>query len=96
MGTEPWSAKFRESARKELRELPEQVRLEALGAIVALTEDPLPPDAVALRGHKNRYRIRFYRDRFRIVYDLSYQQRKIIVVRIRPRDPDTYRGLDRW
>ena len=56
-----------------------QVGFEALDAVVELTEDTLPPDAIALR-----------------FYDLSYQQGKIIIVRIRLRDPDTDRGFDRW
>lgn len=53
----------------------------------------MPDDAIELRGSRGFYRIRFYREAYRIIYFVSEQQRKIVVTRVRKRGPDTYKGL---
>jgi mRNA-degrading endonuclease RelE of RelBE toxin-antitoxin system len=61
------------------------VCFEALEAIADLEEDPFPMGSIPLRGYTNLYRLRFYRDRFRLVYTVSEKQRRVIVERVRPR-----------
>ena len=87
-----WGIQFEPSARKEFQQLDDRVKAEASEAIQDLGEDPFPQGSVELRGHPNVYRIRFYRDAYRIVYGVSEKQRKVIVQRVRPRS-STYRGL---
>lgn len=70
----------------------DRVKAEAAQAIQYLAEDPLPQGSVELRGHPNVYRIRCCRDSYRIVYRVSAQQRKVIVLRVRPR-ASAYQGL---
>jgi len=50
-----------------------------------LTEDPFQLAAIPLWGYDSMNRIRFYRDRFRLIYWVSKKQRKVIVTRVRPR-----------
>jgi mRNA-degrading endonuclease RelE of RelBE toxin-antitoxin system len=38
-----------------------------------------------LRGYNNLYRIRFWHNRFRLVYYVSEKQHKVVVTRVRPR-----------
>ena len=48
-------------------------------------DDPLPADAIALRGYTNLYRIRFYRGRYRLIYAVYENQQRVIATRVRPR-----------
>ena len=96
MATSAWNVEILSTAERELDELPQGVRAEALQSIDDLREDPFPSDAEPIRGVRNRYRIRFYRNRYRIIYDVSERQKKIVVDRIRRRDPHTYSGMVRW
>jgi len=73
------------SALTELAKLEDTIKDEAVEAINELREDPFPPDAIPLRGSVNRYRIKFYRNRYRIVYQVSVKQHRVIVTRVRPR-----------
>jgi len=47
-----------------------------------------------LRGNPGFFRIRFYRDAYRIVYGVSGKQRKVIIQRLRPR-ASAYYGLEK-
>jgi len=87
-----WSIDFKLSARKEFLQLDDRAKAEAKKAIADLAEDPFPEGSVELRGHPGLYRIRFYRDRYRIVYSVSEKQRKVFVQRVRPRG-SAYHGL---
>jgi len=60
MGAE-WKVEFVASAEKELNGLPDPVRQEAIEVVLGLADDPLPFDSLPLKGHRNLYRIRFYR-----------------------------------
>ena len=44
-----------------------------------------------MRGHTHRRRIKFYRDQYRILYDVFERQKAIYIFRVRPRK-DVYRG----
>ena len=80
-----WNVDFTAGARRELKALESQARATAIQVILDLAEDPVPPDAVALRGYKNLYRVRCFHDRLRVVCHISERSRKLIVTRIRPR-----------
>ena len=88
----PWMVRVRPSASSELAELDDNVKAEALSAIAELREDPFPPDSIKLRGHADLYRVRLYLNQYRIVYQVSLKQRRVIVTRVRRRK-DVYRGL---
>ena len=45
-----WRIRFVRSAERELDQLAESERREAIDAIAGLSEDPTPSDAKALRG----------------------------------------------
>ena len=87
-----WEVRIPTSVTRELDRLPASVRTEAIEALSELEEDAMPDGCVLLRGYKQRYRIKFYRDRYRIVYDVSERQRRVIVLRVRSRS-QVYRGL---
>jgi len=88
---ETWSVRTLPEAQSDLDELPDPVRAEALAAIEDLAYDPFPPGSIPLRGHAHRYRIKFYSNRYRIIYDVSQNQKTIKILRARERR-DVYRG----
>ncbi len=92
MAIGPWKIEIQLRALRELDQLEDSIREEAVGVILDLKDDPFPPDALRLRGHRNRFRLKFYGNRYRIIYQISEQQRTIIVTRVRRRDPHTYSG----
>ena len=65
---------------------------EAAQTLADLIESPIPFDAIPLRGYPDSYRIRLYRDQYRILYRISEHQRRVIVERVRPRGT-AYQGL---
>ena len=87
-----WKVKTRPEAGKDLDRLPDHVRSEALDAIEDLAHDPFPPDSIMLRGYSSRYRIKFYGNRYRIIYDMLERTRTVRIFRVRHRK-DAYRGL---
>ena len=88
----PWSVKILHDARRELDELDDAARYDALETITALEEDPFPAGCLELRGHHNWYRLKFHREQFRLVYSISMKQREALIRRIRPRST-AYVGL---
>lgn len=84
MDTE-WKVSLLPSALSELDRLNDSVRAQAIQSIEDLAEDPFPAGSIPLRGHQHLYRIRFYRDRYRIIYRVSEIQRSVLVMRIRRR-----------
>ena len=91
MGIE-WKIEITPLAQRHLDELEDRVRVEAMQAIVDLREDPFPPGHIQLRGHRNVYRIRFYRDQYRIIFRVSEQRGTVLIWRVRPRGT-AYHGL---
>jgi mRNA-degrading endonuclease RelE of RelBE toxin-antitoxin system len=69
---------------------------EALDEILALKEDPTPPESVHLRKTKAEYRIRLYRSMYRAIYQVSIGQQLVIVTRVGPRGGGIYRGYEKW
>ena len=70
----------------------ERVRPEALLAMQDRADEPFPFDAVQLRGHRNRFRIKFSCNRYRIIYEVSRKRRTVLIARVRRRTAETYRG----
>ena len=62
-----WRLSIRPSAGREIEGLPESVWQEAIAVIKDLRDDPFPTGSIPLRGYRNLYRVRFYRDQYRIV-----------------------------
>ena len=85
-----WEIRFVRSAERELDQLPESERREAIQVIADLREDPVPSDAKALKGLPY-HRIPFGNHQFRIVYRILRDQNLIRIMRIRPRRT-AYRG----
>jgi len=80
-------------ARKEIRELPDAVKLEARRLLLALQESPIELGDTVLEGHDNLYSARFYRGRYRMIYQVSRKQHRVIVLRARLRET-AYEGLE--
>ena len=98
LGDESWTPKILAGAKKDLDELPDPVRREALQMLADLLEDPYPPnlEEARMKGYRNRYRLYFYRDRYRFIYEIAEQQRTVRVLRVRLRDRYTYSGMRKW
>ncbi len=84
--------KILSEAQDDLDLLDDRIREEAMRAILDLAEDPFPEGSILLERHTGLYRVRFYREGYRIVYRVSEKQRRVVVTRIRPRGT-AYRGL---
>jgi len=76
----------------ELDQLTDSIREQAMQSIADLAEDPFPAGSIPLRGYRHLYRIRFYRDQYRVIYRVSEIQRRVLVLRVRPRG-NAYKGL---
>jgi mRNA-degrading endonuclease RelE of RelBE toxin-antitoxin system len=88
-----WRVSILPSAGNELEQLPEPVRQEAIKVIADLRrDDPFPYGSIPLRGHTSLYRVKFHRDRYRIIYHVSEKQHRVIITRVRPRRT-AYKGL---
>jgi len=97
MGGGRWDVELLPAARRQLRELPNPEREEALDLLTDLVEHPVLPGAEPLRNYHNRYKIRFgRRGRYRMLYDVFASSRKVLVGMIKLRGPETYSGMDRW
>jgi mRNA-degrading endonuclease RelE of RelBE toxin-antitoxin system len=80
-----WTVEFTDSAARELQALSEPVKRMALETAFDLAEDPFPPDSLELRGYAGLFRVPFYGHRYRMVYQVSLKQRRVVIARIRPR-----------
>ncbi len=70
---------------------------QALADILALEEDPTPPQAEHLRRTKDHYRIYIYRSLYRAIYRILPAKRVVLVERIGPRGSVYLQGgYDRW
>ena len=97
LGDESWKPEILSGAQRDLDKLPAAVRREAMQLLADLLESPFPKDAKAkMEGYRDRYRLYLHRDRYRFIYEIGRQQRKVIVVRVRLRDRHTYSGMRKW
>jgi mRNA interferase RelE/StbE len=86
-----WTVEFAESAARELARLPANVKNKALEKIRLLQIDPTPRGVKKLTGH-DYHRLRFFGNRYRIVFRVFPDQRLVLITRVRHRS-DAYRGL---
>ena len=68
---------------------------EALGEVLSLGDEPIPPDATEMRRARDYYRIYVYRSMYRAIYRVIESRRLILVDVIGPRD-SVYSGWERW
>lgn len=83
-----YNVEFFNSAAKEFRALPSDIKTRVGGAIDALEQDPRPLGVRKLAGHTNLYRIRV--GLYRVIYEINDKERLIRVTRVRHRR-DAYR-----
>jgi mRNA-degrading endonuclease RelE of RelBE toxin-antitoxin system len=88
-----WTVELSKSAQREYRRLEEGPKRDAAELLEDLAEDPFSIPAISMRSHPpGTMRARFHHDRYRMVYQISKPERRVIVSRMRPR-PIAYRGL---
>lgn len=84
---------FLTSARAELRALPGYVRAEALDRITELGTSPRPPGSKELQGKPAIYRLHIA-GRWRILYHIDDDLKRIRVLRMRRKELIDYEGLE--
>ena len=88
-----WDLEITPSAKREIRELSDAARRDARELLRGLQEHPIELADSILRAHSDIYAARFYRGRYRMVYRVSEKQRRVMVLRARPRET-AYEGLE--
>jgi mRNA interferase RelE/StbE len=82
-----------ETARKEVKSLPGNIRQRVRRVINSLANNPLPRQAKELRNMPGRYRIRL--DDWRIIYRVEREKVLILILRVRRKTgPETYEGIE--
>lgn len=81
---------WKQSARKELRQLSKDTIARTIKGIEALADNPMPPQSRKLSGAEHLYRLRL--GDYRIVYFVHTSVLVIEIIRIRHRR-DVYRRL---
>jgi mRNA interferase RelE/StbE len=79
---------FANSAAKEFRGLPAEIKRRMAPVIDGLVVEPRPHDVRKLAGHEKLYRVRV--GQYRIIYELDDERMLIRVTRVRHRR-DAYR-----
>jgi mRNA interferase RelE/StbE len=86
-----YKVEIKNSAQKEIRKLPsKKLRSRVIGIIEGLYTNPIPEDAIKIKGSNNIYRIR--QGVYRVVYQLYKDKLIVVVIRVRHRK-DVYKGL---
>ena len=75
-------------AARQLRKLPDAVRVRCEQIMSALTESPRPAGTLKMKGFSNRYRVRS--GDYRIVYDIHDDVLIVLIVEVGHRS-DVYR-----
>ena len=78
-----FNIKFKSSAAKEFRNLPQEIKKRVITKIDLLSSNPLPKEVKKLKGKNDYYRLRV--GAYRIVYELHQKNKMILVTRIRHR-----------
>jgi mRNA-degrading endonuclease RelE of RelBE toxin-antitoxin system len=86
-----WTVELLASARKDLHQLGDGPRQDAIALLDELAEDPMLVESVEMRGKANIWRVRFHGD-YRLIYQIAKAQKRVIVLRIRPRST-AYEGM---
>jgi mRNA-degrading endonuclease RelE of RelBE toxin-antitoxin system len=87
-----WTVEITPTARRQYRQLEDGPKSEARDLLEDLeAEGPDSIPAIELRRNPNVWRIRFHNN-YRLIYQLSKAEKRIIVVRIKSRDK-AYEGM---
>jgi mRNA-degrading endonuclease RelE of RelBE toxin-antitoxin system len=92
MSNSGWDVRLTASAGRELASLSDALAEATSLLAEELSENPFPPDAEALKGHRDWYRVPFASG-WRMVYRVSRSNRRVLITRIRPRG-SAYEGLE--
>jgi mRNA interferase RelE/StbE len=83
-----WKLQIAGPAQKEFRKLPADNQRRVRAALLAMQEDPFRGDIQRLKGQRTAWRRRV--GNYRIIYDLYFEERLIIVSGILRRTSTTY------
>ncbi|RMF84745.1 MAG: type II toxin-antitoxin system RelE/ParE family toxin [Nitrospinota bacterium] len=86
-----WISRLSREAEKQLQRLPRDVQHRIARAIDELEKDPFRGDVLPLKGKKWKGRYRKRVGRYRIIFMLSPQERRIDISAILTRGEQTYR-----
>lgn len=78
-----YKIEWKQSAKKELRKLPESARRRILAAVAGLGEDPRPPGCRKLVGGEGAYRVRI--GSYRVIYMVFGSGLLIEIIRVADR-----------
>ncbi len=82
-----------ETAKKEIRQLPGNIRQRVRKVVRGLAADPILRWAKELRDLPGRYRIRL--DDWRIIYRIEKDELIVLILRVRRKTgPETYENIE--
>ena len=83
-----WNLELTGPAQKEFQRLPRRDQARVKAAVLAMQEDPFRGDIKRLKGQSTAWRRRV--GSYRVIYDLYFEQRLIVVAGILRRASTTY------
>lgn len=83
-----WNLQLSDPAQKEFRKLPRNDQERVKSALLAMKQDPFQGDIKRLKGQSTAWRRRV--GNYRIIYDLYFEQRLIVIAGILRRTSTTY------
>ncbi|MEM9540105.1 MAG: type II toxin-antitoxin system RelE/ParE family toxin [Cyanobacteria bacterium P01_E01_bin.42] len=84
-----YSLQFKNSAAKEFRGLPTDIKQRIGEAVEELCFDPRPDGVVKLKGDDDLYRIRV--GNYRVIYEIDDDEKALLIMRVRHRG-DAYKN----
>jgi mRNA-degrading endonuclease RelE of RelBE toxin-antitoxin system len=96
-----WRVELTKPAQAGLDQLREEygdeAYFDALDTLLALEDEPEPPEAKELENTRSEYRIYLYRSLYRAIYRLIRNRHVVLVTRVGPRGEETYKGhYEKW
>jgi mRNA interferase RelE/StbE len=85
-----YSLVYKKSVEKDLKKIPQDVRIAIVSKILLLAKNPQPNGSVKLRGATNLYRIR-HTD-YRIIYSVESGELTILIIKVAHRK-EVYRDF---
>ncbi|MEZ4727394.1 MAG: type II toxin-antitoxin system RelE/ParE family toxin [Caldilineaceae bacterium] len=83
---------FRRNVQRQLRNLPGRIQQETTQIILALQDEPFPPNSEELRDHyQGIYKIKV--DGWRIFYRVDRDEQTIGIVNLKRRTPNPYTSI---
>ncbi len=83
-----WNLIITGPARKNFQKLPQRDRERVKAALIAMQDDPFQGDLKRLKGTSTAWRRRV--GNYRIIYDLYFEERRIVISAILRRTSATY------